>query len=84
MTKTIALIGNPNSGKTTLFNNLTGAHQKVGNWSGVTVEKKVGRVELDGDQADLVDLPGIYSLEQEYQGWMKKLPEHFWKMNRST
>jgi len=68
----IALIGNPNSGKTTLFNNLTGSHQKVGNWAGVTVEKKTGRIALGDEFAELVDLPGIYALDQEYQG----LDEH--------
>jgi len=77
MTKIIALIGNPNSGKTTLFNNLTGAHQKVGNWSGVTVEKKSGTIELVGEQGELVDLPGIYSLEQEYQGLDEKIARSF-------
>ncbi|MFZ8977179.1 MAG: FeoB small GTPase domain-containing protein, partial [Pseudohongiellaceae bacterium] len=66
--KKIALIGNPNCGKTTLFNLLTGARQKVGNWPGVTVEKKFGYCMLEGQQAELIDLPGIYSLEQEYQG----------------
>ena len=66
--KKIALIGNPNCGKTTLFNLLTGARQKVGNWPGVTVEKKFGYCMLEDQQAELIDLPGIYSLEQEYQG----------------
>ncbi len=60
-----ALIGNPNSGKSTLFNLLTGAAQRVGNWPGVTVEKKFGFLSLDGERLELVDLPGIYSLEQE-------------------
>ena len=64
----IALVGNPNCGKTTIFNLLTGANQKVGNWPGVTVEKKFGFLDLDGNSAELVDLPGIYSLEQEYRG----------------
>lgn len=64
----IALIGNPNCGKTTLFNVLTGSRQKVGNWPGVTVEKKFGYFRLDGREAELVDLPGIYSLEQDYKG----------------
>lgn len=59
---TIALVGNPNSGKTTLFNNLTGGHQKVGNWPGVTVEKKEGRVTYQGSMIRVVDLPGTYSL----------------------
>ena len=64
----IALVGNPNCGKTTIFNVLTGANQKVGNWPGVSVEKKFGFFDLDGNSAELVDLPGIYSLEQEYRG----------------
>jgi ferrous iron transport protein B len=66
--QSIALIGNPNSGKTTLFNLLTGSRQKVGNWPGVTVEKKFGFCELSGHELEVVDLPGIYSLEQEYSG----------------
>ena len=64
----IALIGNPNCGKTTLFNILTGANQKVGNWPGVTVEKKFGHFSLVDDEIELVDLPGIYSLELEHKG----------------
>ncbi len=59
---TIALVGNPNCGKTTLFNALTGAHQKVGNWPGVTVEKKTGSFKHAGANFELVDLPGTYSL----------------------
>src|SRR5690554_4562577 len=59
---TIALAGNPNSGKTTLFNRLTGTRQTTGNWPGVTVEKKVGMIKYHGDILTLVDLPGIYSL----------------------
>jgi len=77
MIKTIALIGNPNCGKTTLFNNLTGAHQKVGNWSGVTVEKKTGNINLGEAEGTLVDLPGIYSLEQEYQGLDEQIARSF-------
>ncbi len=57
----IALVGNPNSGKTTLFNQLTGTYQTVGNWPGVTVEKKEGWIKGAKDMA-LIDLPGIYSL----------------------
>ena len=59
---TIAIAGNPNCGKTTLFNALTGTHQQVGNWAGVTVEKKVGRFAHAGETVELVDLPGVYSL----------------------
>lgn len=58
----VALIGNPNSGKTTLFNALTGAHQKVGNWPGVTIEKKEGSRHFRGAELTFVDLPGTYSL----------------------
>ncbi|MGN6506847.1 MAG: FeoB small GTPase domain-containing protein, partial [Tepidisphaeraceae bacterium] len=61
--KTIALAGNPNSGKTTLFNALTGLKQKVANYPGVTVEKKTGRCTLaDGSMVDVIDLPGAYSI----------------------
>jgi ferrous iron transport protein B len=62
--RTIAMIGNPNAGKSALFNALTGARQKVGNYPGVTVERKIGRLPLgDGTIADVVDLPGTYSLD---------------------
>ena len=61
MALTIALAGNPNSGKTTLFNALTGSNQFVGNWPGVTVEKKEGRLKFD-KEVTIADLPGIYSL----------------------
>jgi ferrous iron transport protein B len=62
-TLTIAIIGNPNCGKSTLFNGLTGAQQKVGNWAGVTVEKKEGFFRFAGQCFRVVDLPGIYSLD---------------------
>ena len=58
----VALIGNPNTGKSTLFGALVGIHQHVGNYPGVTVEKKTGRLEHGGRQFELVDLPGLYSL----------------------
>lgn len=57
----LALIGNPNSGKSSVFNRLTGLQQKVGNFPGVTVEKKVGSYRLNGQEIDLVDFPGAYS-----------------------
>lgn len=59
---TIAIAGNPNSGKTALFNALTGSNQIVGNWPGVTVEKKEGSLILDGRKIKIVDIPGIYAL----------------------
>src|SRR5258705_11384128 len=62
-TFTVALAGNPNSGKTTIFNALTGLRQKVANYPGVTVEKKTGRCKLpDARRANIIDLPGTYSL----------------------
>src|SRR5580692_568721 len=59
---TAALLGNPNTGKTTLFNALSGLNQRVGNYPGVTVETKKGRMTCDGQAFDLIDLPGTYSL----------------------
>ena len=59
---TIALAGNPNSGKTTIFNAITGTRQKVGNWPGVTVEKKEGTIRRHGYELKIIDLPGTYSL----------------------
>ncbi len=62
-TRNIAIIGNPNAGKTSIFNALTGLHQKVANYPGVTVEKKEGKITFDdGSEATLLDLPGTYSL----------------------
>ncbi len=60
--KTIALAGNPNSGKTTMFNALTGARQRVGNYPGVTVEKREGQIRHGDLTINIVDLPGTYSL----------------------
>lgn len=62
MSKTIALVGNPNCGKSTIFNILTGSNQYVGNWPGVTVEKKLGKIKQNKFELIVVDLPGIYSL----------------------
>jgi ferrous iron transport protein B len=61
MAITIALAGNPNCGKTTLFNELTGSTQYTGNWPGVTVEKKGGKYKAD-KEVTITDLPGVYSL----------------------
>lgn len=58
----IALVGNPNCGKSTLFNTLTGSNQRVGNWPGVTVERKSGYFEFAGKRVEVVDLPGLYTL----------------------
>ena len=60
---TIAVAGNPNCGKSALFNALTGIRQKTGNWPGVTVERKLGRCRIDGRDITVVDLPGIYSFD---------------------
>ena len=60
---TIALAGNPNCGKTTLFNDLTGARQRVGNWPGVTVERKTGAYRRQGGEVRVQDLPGVYALD---------------------
>lgn len=62
MKKTIALLGQPNSGKSTVFNGLTGAHQHVGNWPGKTVECKEGTFTYQGEEYNIIDLPGSYSL----------------------
>ena len=74
----IALAGNPNCGKTTLFNELTGSSQYVGNWPGVTVEKKDGILKGHKDVI-IQDLPGIYSLSPT--PWKKRWPGTTWSMN---
>jgi ferrous iron transport protein B len=63
--KTIALVGNPNCGKTTLFNNMTGARQRVGNWPGVTVERKSGDYKHADTEYQVIDLPGTYSISAD-------------------
>ena len=62
---TVGVVGNPNCGKTTLFNALTGSRQHVGNWPGVTVEKKSGEYQFKSKRIAVVDLPGTYSLEAD-------------------
>jgi ferrous iron transport protein B len=59
----VAIVGNPNAGKSSLFNSLTGSHQKIGNYPGVTVEKVSGRASLDGGEVEFLDVPGLYSLQ---------------------
>src|SRR5688572_29376069 len=59
----VAVVGNPNAGKTTLFNSLTGARQKVGNYPGVTVEKVSSSLRLSDEIVECIDVPGLYSLE---------------------
>ena len=66
--KTIGLLGNPNCGKSTLFNRLTGANQRVGNWPGVTVERKTGSLTHAGERFEIIDLPGIYSEARRRMG----------------
>ena len=73
----IALAGNPNSGKTTLFNELTGSHQRVGNWPGVTVERKTGEYRHGAKRLSVVDLPGTYSLEPVGNAIDEKLARDF-------
>ena len=77
---TIAIAGNPNCGKTSLFNSLTGATHKIGNWPGVTVEKKTGLCNYKGCKITVVDLPGTYSLSpytlEEYIARREILSSH--------
>ena len=74
----VAFVGNPNCGKTTLFNDYTGAKLKVANWPGVTVEKKEGAYRFKGEAMRLVDLPGIYS--RLLIPWRRRYPEAiFWE-----
>ena len=77
----IALVGNPNCGKTTLFNRLTGSKQKVGNWPGVTVEQKYGYFVLENTNVEVVDLPGLYSMEQVEPSQDEQIACDFLKQN---
>ena len=75
--RTIGLLGNPNCGKSTLFNRLTGASQRVGNWPGVTVEQKFGSLRLGDQKIEVIDLPGIYSLDQTLGGVDESIAQNF-------
>ena len=75
--RTIGLLGNPNCGKSTLFNRLTGASQRVGNWPGVTVEQKSGSLRLGDQKIEVIDLPGIYSLDQTLGGVDESIAQNF-------
>ncbi|WP_033135958.1 Fe(2+) transporter permease subunit FeoB [Aeromonas finlandensis] len=77
MNFSLVTVGNPNSGKTSLFNALTGARQQVGNWSGVTVDKKMGEFSADGHDYKLMDLPGIYSLANQESSLDEQIASRF-------
>lgn len=81
---TVALVGNPNCGKTTLFNALTGAKQRIGNWPGVTVERKSGSFCAGAQQIEVVDLPGIYSLSLDSGAIDEKIACEYIQANKST
>ena len=73
----VALIGNPNSGKTTLFNLLTGAKQRTGNWPGVTVERKEGEFKVEQRTYQVVDLPGVYSIDNKHSSMDEQIAREF-------
>ncbi|MCB5161147.1 ferrous iron transport protein B [Marinomonas algarum] len=77
MTFHISLVGNPNTGKTTLFNKLAGTRQKVGNWAGVTVDCKTGVFIRGSERVDMTDLPGIYSLNNQTGGMDETIARRF-------
>jgi ferrous iron transport protein B len=74
---TVGFLGNPNCGKSTLFNHLTGSRQRIGNWPGVTVDRKVGRFEFQGTGFDVIDLPGVYSLDNSARSLDEKITRDF-------
>ena len=76
----VALTGNPNTGKSTIFNELTGARQKIGNWPGVTVDKKVGMIEHNGRKISVIDLPGTYSINARSQE--EQVVSDYFKQNK--
>ena len=79
-TLSVALTGNPNTGKSTIFNELTGARQKIGNWPGVTVDKKVGVIEHNGRKISVIDLHGTYSINARSQE--EQVVSDFFKQNK--
>ncbi len=74
---TIGLLGNPNCGKSTLFNHLTGSRQRIGNWPGVTVDRKIGQFEYNNVKFDIVDLPGVYSLDNSARSLDEKITRDY-------
>ena len=82
--KQIALLGNPNAGKTTLFNQLTGARQRTGNWPGVTVERKTGLCCLKDQDLEIIDLPGTYSLDVSDTSTDEQIARSFVQANPET
>jgi len=74
---TIGLLGNPNCGKSTLFNTLTGSRQKIGNWPGVTIDRKIGEFEYKNIPFNVVDLPGIYSLDNSARSLDEKVTRDY-------
>ncbi|MCW9013296.1 MAG: Fe(2+) transporter permease subunit FeoB [Gammaproteobacteria bacterium] len=74
---TVGLLGNPNCGKSTLFNHLTGSRQRIGNWPGVTVDRKVGQYEFQHVAFDIIDLPGVYSLDNSARSLDEKITRDY-------
>jgi len=74
---TIGLLGNPNCGKSTLFNSLTGSRQKIGNWPGVTIDRKVGQFKYQDIPFNVVDLPGVYSLDNSARSLDEKITRDY-------
>ena len=74
---TVGLLGNPNCGKSTLFNHLTGARQRIGNWPGVTVDRKIGQFKFNNIDFDIVDLPGVYSLDNSARSLDEKITRDY-------
>ncbi len=79
----VALIGSPNCGKTTLFNRLTGARQRTGNWPGVTVEQKLGSLQLKDTKVTVVDLPGVYSLDDKESAMDAQVARDYLRSHRA-